>query len=185
MTKKGEPWYLHAGLIVVILVLVYFLVQVAIIEPSAHIAKEKYFKTESRLRMDNIRQAEILYAQKFNGFSGSLDTLIEFIKYDTTVAAVMTGIDTITNRPTNPFKNLSHGEFTPDSLYRTPKSFSFYILQVDTVVTIDTSINRYGKITKIDTVYQIGTKYYLEDPDGYGSIGSLTSDALKNTASWE
>jgi hypothetical protein len=31
----------------------------------------------------------------------------------------------------------------------------------------------------------IGTKYYIEDPDGYGSVGSLSNDALKNTASWE
>ncbi|MBZ0179476.1 MAG: hypothetical protein K8F36_09295 [Melioribacteraceae bacterium] len=185
MTKKGEPWYLHAGLIVVIIVLVYFLVQVAIIEPSEHIAKEKYFKTESRLRMDNLRQAEILYEKVFDRYSGNLDTLINFVKYDTTVAAVMSGIDTITNKSTNPFLTLSHGEFTPDSLYKTPKSFSYYILQVDTVVSIDTSINRYGRITKIDTTYKIGTKYYIEDPDGYGSIGSLTSDALKNTASWE
>jgi hypothetical protein len=28
-------------------------------------------------------------------------------------------------------------------------------------------------------------KYVVEDPDGYGSIGSLTDDSRVNKASWE
>jgi hypothetical protein len=58
-------------------------------------------------------------------------------------------------------------------------------LQIDTSVVVDTVIDRRGKITRIDSSVTFGTRYYLEDPDGYGTIGSLDTDALKNTASWE
>jgi len=88
-------------------------------------------------------------------------------------------------KPANPFKPLLSGAFVPESLKWTPKSHSVYILKIDTAIVIDTVINRRGKITRIDTTITFGTRYYLEDPDGYGSIGSLETDALKNTASWE
>ena len=60
-----------------------------------------------------------------------------------------------------------------------------YILQIDTSIVIDTVVNRRGKITRVDTTISLGSRYYVEDPDGYGTIGSLDNDALKNTASWE
>ena len=97
----------------------------------------------------------------------------------------MTGIDSITGRSSNPFTNLAVGGFIADSLFASPKSFASYILQVDTTKSVDTVINRRGKITKIDSNIVIGTKYYLECPDGYGTIGDLTDVALKNAASWE
>ncbi|NOX16856.1 MAG: hypothetical protein GXO87_01045 [Chlorobi bacterium] len=183
--RKSEPWYIHAALIVVILILSYILLRVAIIDPGEYVKKEKYFKTESRARMDNLRQAEILYNKKFERFCGNLDTLINYVRTDSSVLALMTGVDTLTGRPSNPFKPLVSGEFNFDSLFHSPKSLARYILEVDTSMQVDTVVNRRGKITSIDTTYLIGTKYYIEGPDGYGSIGSLTSDALKNTASWE
>jgi hypothetical protein len=88
-------------------------------------------------------------------------------------------------KPANPFEPLSNGEFVPDSLKWSPKSHSVYVLQIDTAVVIDTVINRRGKVTRVDTTINFGTRYYLEDLDGYGTIGSLDTDALKNTASWE
>ena len=97
----------------------------------------------------------------------------------------MVGIDTLTNRSTNPFKDLSNGNFEPDSILLTPKSGNPYIVKVDTSITIDTVINRRGRIVKIDTTTVIGSLYFLECPDGYGTIGDLESAALKNTASWE
>jgi hypothetical protein len=56
---------------------------------------------------------------------------------------------------------------------------------VDTSITMDTVVNRRGNIVRIDTTIAIGSRYYLEDPDGYGTIGSLDNDALRNTSSWE
>jgi hypothetical protein len=184
--RKSEPWYIHAALIVVIIILSYVLLRVAILDPGEYVKKEKYFKTESRARMDNLRQAEILFSRKFEHFCGNLDTLINYVKTDSSVQALITGIDTLTGRSSNPFKPLvSVDSINFDSLFHSPKSLARYILEVDTTMQVDTVVNRRGKITSIDTTYLIGTKYYIECPDGYGSIGSLTSDALKNTASWE
>ncbi len=186
MIKRSEPWYIHAALYVVIAILTYILIKVAIIDPTNYIEKENYYRTESRLRMDNIRQAEILWQKQYKRYTDDLDSLIMFIKTDSTVAQVMAGIDTITGKSTNPFKKLTIGEFIPDSIKYTPKSHSIYILQVDTSTSIDTVINfRTGKISRIDTNIVIGTRYYVEDPDGYGTIGSVDNEALKNTASWE
>jgi len=185
MLKKSEPWYIHAALYVVIAILLYVLIRVAIIDPTEYIESENYNRSESQLRMDNIRQAQILWEKDNEKFSDNLNDLVSFIKMDSTVNELMVGVDSLTNRSTNPFKNLNSGIFEPDSLLFSPKSHSKYILKVDTSVTIDTVINRLGKIVKVDTATIMGSLYLLECPDSYGSIGNLESAALKNTASWE
>lgn len=185
MSKRSEPWYIHAGLYLVIAILAYILIRVAIIDPTDYIQKENYYRTESHLRMDNIRQAQILWEKKNDQYSDDLQKLVSFIQTDSAVHELMIGVDTLTNRSTNPFKNLTSGVFAPESLFFSPKSHSNYLVQVDTNTSIDTVINRRGKIVRIDTNTVIGTLYYVEDPDGYGTIGDLKSPNLKNTASWE
>lgn len=185
MKNKSEPWYIHAGLWGVIVILIYLLIQVAIIEPTEVIETETYLKNESRLRMTNIKQAQILYEEKYEKFSDDLDTLVNFITTDSAVNALMVGIDSLTNKSTNPFQPLTHGEFTPESLYTSPRSGNLFIVKVDTLLEIDTVINRRGKIVKIDSTTTIGTRYVLENPDSDDKIGDLYSDALRNTASWE
>jgi hypothetical protein len=185
MSKKSEPWYIHAVLYVIIAILVVILIKVAIIDPTEHIQSENYYRSESHLRMDNLRQAQILWERQNKQFSDDLDQIISFIKTDSTVKNLMVGIDTLTNRSTNPFKNLTSGLFEPDSLKFSPKSHTPFIMQVDTSTTIDTVINRRGKIVKVDTNIVIGSFYVIECPDGYGTIGDLKSASLKNTASWE
>lgn len=187
MSARTEPWYVHAVLYAVIIALVYVLIRVAIIEPAEVIERENYIRTESRLRMANLREAQILWEDKYGSFTDNLDTLINFIKTDTTVANVMAGYDSLAQRPTNPFKPLSHGEFTPESLYTYPRNGLRYIMEVDTNVSIDTIINRRGRIVNIDTVIAIGTRYVIETPDSNDRdrIGDKYSDALKNSASWE
>lgn len=192
MDKKSEPWYIHAGLYVIIAILAYILIRVAIIDPTDYIQKEKYYRTESQARMDNIRQAEILWEKQKDNYTDNLDSLIYFLKTDSTVHAVMTGVDTFTNRSTNPFEDLANVKFNPESetfapesLFYSPKSHSRYILQVDTTTSVDTVINKRGKIVRVDTNIVIGSLYYVECPDGYGTIGDLKSKSLKNTASWE
>lgn len=185
MDIQTDPWYLHAGLYLVIAILTVLLVKVAIIDPHDYIETEKYNKTESRLRMTNLKEAQILWQRKNGNYTGNLDALIEFINSDPYVDSVVNTFDSLIMKIANPFKPLSSGEFVPESLKWTPKSHSVYVLQIDTSVVIDTVINRRGKITRVDTTITIGTRYYLEDVDGYGTVGSLETEALKNTASWE
>ncbi|MCF8259935.1 MAG: hypothetical protein K9J12_04120 [Melioribacteraceae bacterium] len=185
MSRRNEPWYIHAVLYTIIAILVFALVQVAIIKPTRVVEKEKYWKTESRLRMNNIRQAEILWERQKGNYVDNLDTLIHFIKTDTTVQNIVAGIDTMTGRASNPFVKLTVGEFVPESLFVSPKSGNRYTLKIDSSITIDTVINRFGRIVRIDTTKEIGNLYFIECPDGYGSIGDVSNNALKNTASWE
>ncbi len=182
---KSEPWYIHAGLYTVIVILVLVLIKVAIIDPKEIVTEEKYNRKESRLRMSNLKEAEILYERKHGRFSGNLDSLINFVKNDPMVDSIMTAIDSMTKRPANPFKPLSSGEFVADSLYKSPKTHQRYIVQIDTSLSVDTVVNQRGKVLRVDSVMTIGNLYYIEDPDGYGTIGSLDNEALKNTASWE
>ena len=182
---KSEPWYIHAGLYLVIIILALVLIKVAIIDPKAAVETEQYYKDETHLRMDNLKQGEILWHAKFGKFTGNLDSLVQFIKTDSSVDSAIHGFDTLSNRPTNPFVNLSNGAFTPESLYFTPRTHQRFILKVDTTTSLDTVINRRGKITRIDTTTTMGNLYLLDDPDGNGSIGSTTDEALKNTATWQ
>jgi hypothetical protein len=185
MASKSDPWYFHAAMYVVIVILIALLIKVAVIDPKAIVAEERYYRKESRLRMDNLKEAQILFQKKHNRFSDNLDTLITFVKYDPFVDSVVNAYDSISRRPANPFDRLSHGEFTPDSLYLSPKSFQPYVIRIDTNTVVDTIVTRAGKILRLDTNTVIGSRYTIEDPDGYGTIGSLENEALKNTASWE
>ncbi|MDQ7817710.1 MAG: hypothetical protein RDU14_11860 [Melioribacteraceae bacterium] len=183
--RKGEPWYVHFIMYVIIAILVFVLIKVAYLDPNEVIEQEKYFKQESRLRMSNLRSAERLWQEKFGKFTDNLDSLINFVKTDTGVKQAMEGIDTVTKRSTNPFVNLSAGLFEPDSLYFSPKSRMRFVLQVDTSEVADTIIDRRGRILKVDLIRTIGQRYFIGCPDGYGTIGDIRSDAMKNTASWE
>jgi hypothetical protein len=183
--SNEDPWYVHVALYAVIVVLVGVLIKVAIIDPKEIIEREKYIKKESRLRMTNLKHAEILYQKKYGRFTDNLDTLINFIKYDKFVDSIRKGIDPMTNKPSDPFVKLSHGEFTPESLFTTPRTGQRFIVKIDTTVTKDTVVTPSGRVLRVDVKTLIGTRYYIEDPDGNGTIGSLDNDALKNTASWE
>ncbi len=185
MTYKSEPWYVHLILYALIAVLTFVLIKVAYLDPNEVIEKEKYYKQESRLRMSNLRSAERLWEVKNKQFTDNLDALIEFLKNDPSVVAAINGVDSVTGRSTNPFVKLSDGNLVWDSLFTSPKSGRRYLVQVDSSIVADTVIDRRGRIIKVDTVKTIGQRYYIECPDGYGTIGDLRSDAMKNTASWE
>ncbi len=43
MSKKSEPWYIHAVLYVIIAILVVVLIKVAVIDPTEHIQSENYY----------------------------------------------------------------------------------------------------------------------------------------------
>lgn len=185
MIAKSEPWYIHLILYVVMAVLVVVLIKVAYIDPNEVIEQEKYYKSESRLRMSNLRSAERLWNTKFGKFTDNIDSLVAFLKTDASIQKAIDGVDSVTGRSTNPFVFLTDGGLAWDSLYRSPKSGVKYLLEVDTASVADTIIDRRGKILKVDTKTTIGQRYYIKCPDGFGSIGDVRNDALKNTASWE
>ena len=197
MIRKSDPWYVHAGLYVIMAVLVFLLIQVAIVEPTEVTARNRYYKTESRARMDNLRQAQILWEETHENYTDNIDSLVHFIKNDSSVVNTILGYDTISQRSTNPFVPLTTFElfisdsgdtlfkFNPDSLFVTPKSHKRFIVKVDSTLDIDTITNRRGTIVNIDSIVTIGQKYVIENPDSKDKIGDLFSDALKNTASWE
>ena len=184
-SKNEDPWYIHAGLYFIVAILSFLLIKVAVIDPSAEVEAEKYYKVETRLRMANLKEAQILFQKKNGAFTASLDKLIDFIKNDRFVDSVVNAFDSLTMKPANPFKNLSEGTFTPDSLFLSPKTYQRFVMNIDTSIISDTVVNPAGKVLRVDTKTVIGTKYYIEDPNGYGTIGSIDNDALKNTASWE
>lgn len=184
--SRHEPWYVHAVLYVIIVVLAYVLIRVAIIDPKEVIETERYYKTESRARMLNLRQAQILFEDLNGKYTDNLDTLVNFIKYNPKVVEKVNGFDTLNQRSTNPFNDLPSGPFNPDSLYHAPRSLTNYYMKVDTLIIPDTVIDRRGRVLRIDSTVTIGQKYFIKDPDGFGQIGdSLFNQALLNTASWE
>jgi hypothetical protein len=187
MSGKSEPWYIHAILYAVIVVLVYVLIRVAIVEPTDVIERQTYIRNESRLRMLNLREAQLIWEDRFGKYTDNLDSLINFIATDSLVAQKIAGFDTLTQRSTNPFKPLSNSVFNTDSLFIYPGNGLRYIMEVDTNTSIDTIINRRGKVVNIDTTVVIGTKYVILTPDSTNKdkIGDKFSDALKNAASWE
>jgi len=184
-SQAGDPWYIHAALYLVIAILSIILIKVAIIDPKNAVEQEKSWQTESRLRMNNIKAAEILWQKKHGNFTDNLSQLIKFIKTDAFVDSVVNSFDSLTMKPANPFKPLSNGQFVPESLMHSPKTYQTYVLQIDTSLSVDTTINRRGVVIKVDTTIVLGTRYFLDDPDGYGSVGDLYNDAKKNTSSWE
>ncbi len=174
MTSRKEPTYIHVILLLVAAGLVYLLIRVAILDPQEVIEQEKFFKEESRLRMTNIKEAEVLYRNKFGNFTDNFDSLFNFVNNDSLIATKKDSI----------FKNLKSGTFVLDSLMFSPKSHTLYILQIDTTTTSDTVVNQRGKFLRVDTKTTLGNRYYLECPDGYGTIGDLKNDLKINVPSW-
>ena len=184
-SKNEDPWYLHAGLYAVIAILTVLLIKVAILDPKEEIDTENYYKKETRLRMANLKEAQILWERKNGSFTSNLDKLIEFVKTDKFVDSVISSFDSLTMKPANPFLPLTNGMFTPDSLFTSPKTNQRFIMKIDSSVVVDSVVTPSGKFLRAETKTVIGKKYYIEDPNGYGTIGSIDNDALKNTASWE
>jgi hypothetical protein len=172
--QKSEPAYIHIILILIIVGLTYLLIQVAILEPQRVIEQEKYFKEESRLRMLNLKQLELLYKEKHGKYTDSFDSLFNLFKKDPNIQAKVDSL----------FKPLKHGQFVLDSLRWSPKSHREYVLQIDSTLRTDSVFTRSGRFLRIDTTLVKGELYYIECPDGYGSIGDLNNPLKVNTTSW-
>lgn len=146
---KGSP-ILKGVIVVLVAILIYVLY-----EPYEIREQEETYKRESRLRMVNIRTAQLQHIAEHGNYANSIDSLVVYVKSRLDSARFERTI----------FLPLAKSPFEPDSLLRTPKSQRPYSLQSVEVTVIK--------------------KYLLEDPDKYGSIGSLTDDTRVNKASWE
>jgi len=185
MFKKDDPWYVHAGLYLVIAVLVFLLIKVAVLDPSEIVEVQKYNKNEARLRMKNLKEIQLLYFKKNKKFTNDLDALIAFYKTDSSIDSIKNAVDSVTNKPSNPFINLSNGLLDPDSLFKTPGSQQRFVLSIDSTKSLDTLITTAGRFVRVDTTIKKGTRFKIEDPDGNGTIGDLENEALKTAVSWE
>jgi type II secretory pathway pseudopilin PulG len=124
-------------------------------EPYQIREQEETNKRESRARLMNIRSAQLMYITDYGKYAPSIDSLVLYVKAKIAAGTV----------PQDTFRPLTLSPFDADSLLRTPGSQRpYYVTSVDTTVI---------------------KKYVVEDPDGYGSIGSLTDDSRVNKASWE
>ncbi len=146
---KGS-WILRAVIVILVFVLVY-----VIYDPYQYMVQDEAFRKESRARMMNLRSAELRFIEVNAYYTGSLDSLLDFIRTDSLLVANRDSV----------FTKLSHGAFSIDSLGFSPRSHSPYKLSVDNSTAIK--------------------KYFLECADRYGSIGSLTDDSRINKGSWE
>ncbi len=155
MANKKPFGIVDAILVVVILGLTYVLFRV-INDPGQQLAYEENMKWESRARMSALRTAENEYYGMKQTYTSNIDSLIMFVK-DSVDASRVDSLFTNTK--------LYLTKFSFDSIRTTPKSGSPFVIAVD-----DTSeVHRYR----------------IEDPDGFGYIGSLTDPDEHNKASWE
>ena len=148
--RATGSWILKAIIVLLVALLVY-----VIYEPYQRMLASEASKKESRARMMNLRTAELYFIGATGYYTGSLDSLLSFVRTDSTMLAVRDSV----------FKPLRHGQFSIDSLKFSPRTHQPYKLSVDNSMAIK--------------------KYLLECPDGYGSIGSLTDDSRINKGSWE
>ena len=86
--------------------------------------------------------------------------MISFVEHSPFVDSIRNAFDSLTNKPADPFFKLTDGLFTPDSLYKAPKSGQRYEVQVDTTRSIDTIFTPSGKIKRIENEFKIGTNIF-------------------------
>jgi hypothetical protein len=98
-SQSGDSWYVHAILYIVIAILAVILIKVAIIYPKDVVEKERFFRTESRLRMNNLKEAVILGRKEFGTLTDNLNKLITFMKEDKFVDSLVNVSDALTMKP--------------------------------------------------------------------------------------
>ncbi len=84
--SRGVQLAIQAGLAILIIVLAYFLYD-SIVTPYAVVERQKEVTEVTRARMDNVRQALILYERRNGRFITSLDSLVMWFHADSALAA--------------------------------------------------------------------------------------------------
>ncbi|MBK7866298.1 MAG: hypothetical protein IPJ75_04495 [Ignavibacteriales bacterium] len=172
--------YFNIGFIIILAVA---LLKVAYIDPKKYSEQEENFKTESRLRMYNLRSAQKAYFDKNERFCGNIDELIGFLRSLGLDSTLTLGSDSLESEFV--FRPLSNGKFVIDSLKFSPKIYLPYSFALDSARVIDSVFAENGDFIRVDTTFTPGNRFKITDPSGYGSVGNLFFDALKYSASWE
>jgi len=151
----GQPKPRGSLVLKIVIVLLIGVLVYTIWEPFDVIRTEERNRTESRLRMGNIRNAQMAYYSSYQTYQQDLDSLIYWIRTDSLVVAKQDSI----------FTPLSGGVFVPESLKYSPASHTEYEIQVD-----DTSSTH---------------RYVIRCPDDFGFVGDLDDVSQLHRASWE
>ncbi len=151
----GQPKPRGSLVLKIVIVLLIGVLVYTIWEPFEIIRTEEQNRTESRLRMANIRNAQMAYYAEYQTYQSDLDSLIRWIQTDSLVVAKRDSI----------FKPLSAGVFIPESLKYSPASHTEYEIQVD-----DTSSTH---------------RYVIRCPDEFGFVSDLDDVSQLHRASWE
>lgn len=151
----GKPKPKGSVVLKVIIVLLIGVLVYTIWEPFDIVRTEAQQRTESRLRMGNIRNAQMFHYAQYQAYLKDLDSLIYWIQTDSLVIAKRDSI----------FTPLITGVFEPESLKYSPRSHEPYKLEVD-----DTSTTH---------------RYLIQCPDEFGFVGSLDDVSQLHRASWE
>jgi hypothetical protein len=177
---KSHTKIINYSLIVLLSIL---LVKIAYFDPKLESEVAEYYKSESRLRMHNLRCAQRAYFEKNKRFCGKIDELIAFV--NSSEAGIIMDSTIGLDSALFSFKLLSNGELTADSLKFSTKVHTPYPILLDTVRVLDSVFSKKGEYIRVDTSFTLGSRFKIIDPSGYGSVGNLYFDATKFSASWE
>ncbi|KAB2909240.1 MAG: hypothetical protein LC102_00710 [Ignavibacteriales bacterium] len=166
-----------------IVILALLLIKVAYLDPSDYAQKEEFYKTETRMRLHNLRAAERAWFELHGSFCGNIDTLIAFVR--SSEAAIVLDSTKNLDKSTFGFQYAGQEDFIADSMKLSPKLFLPFIIQLDTFRVIDSVFSEKGEFTRVDTTAGYGSRFRIIDPAGFGSVGNLHFDALIYSASWE
>lgn len=143
---------------IIIVVLGYFLYQ-SIVGPYQDVIEREQMTERVRHQMSVIRDGLVRYERDRGNFpptDGGLDTLVSYLKTDSTMIAMRDSL----------FRNINGQTYNPDSLIYSERP----------------PHNRF-QYTLNDTLRP--PIYLLEDPDTEDKVGDLEKTTLLNAASWE
>lgn len=122
-SSQGLRTGIQIGLGIAIIALTYFL-YVSITEPYEAIEREQEVTQQTRQRMDHVRKALIQYERETDRFPGSLDSLITYMRADTTFS------------PDSLYQDIE-GEVNIDSILYSPRTGSAFEYTVNDTGAVD------------------------------------------------
>lgn len=142
---------------IIIIVLGYMLYH-AIVDPYQKVLERRQMREHVRHRMINVKDALVQYKREKEEFpptKGGLDSLVKFLKTDSTMQAMGDSL----------FTPMPPDTYNPDSLIHSPRP-----------------PHKQFKYTLNDTLSR--ALYLLEDPDSDDRIGSLENTTMLNAPNW-
>lgn len=136
VTSQGARVAIQIVLAIAIIGLAYYL-YVSITEPYNVIERQEELTRQTRERMTQIRTAQVEFEKRYDYFTGSLDTLVIFLK------------DSLTEQQVD---SLYSASFVPDSLPFSPRTGNRFVLSINDTLSVDVYL-----LEDPDSDDQIGT----------------------------